>query len=78
MQCESVKGEPIIDGEDDLHLSEYFTFPSLHIMLGITNKLVEELEKVWKGFHQWPQYFNLVREDYFGKTYEVSFIFHHF
>jgi hypothetical protein len=41
-------------------------------MLGIVNKLCEELEKVWDGFDEWPNSLHLVRENYFGKTFEVS------
>ena len=73
-QCESVTYEPIIDGDGTTLISDLFFFPSLHILLGITNKLVQELEKRWPDFHIWPESLHLVREDYFGKTYEVSII----
>ena len=64
--------EPIVSGDDDMLVEEIFTFPSLHIMLGITNKLVQELEKRWDDFHTWPKSLHVVREDYFGKQYEVT------
>ena len=52
-------------------VSNWFTFPSLHIMLGVTNKLVKELEKRWPIFHEFAESLHIVWEDYFGKTYEV-------
>ena len=42
--CESMNAEPLLLRYSDAPVSECFTFPSLHIMLGITNKLVQELE----------------------------------
>ena len=71
--CESVTYEPLIAGDDSLLVSEVFTFSSLHIMLGVVNKLCDELEKRWDGFSTWTGSLNLVKEDYFSKTFEVSF-----
>jgi hypothetical protein len=43
-------------------------------MLGVVEFCVE-LEKVWPGFHEWPDTSHLVRENYFRKTFEVSTYF---
>ena len=47
-------------------------FPSLHVMLGVVNKLCDELEKVWPQFSTWPDSLHLCREQYFSKTFEVQ------
>ncbi len=70
--CESLINEPLLLGEDERLVEDCFTFRSLHGTLGLTNKLVQELEKVWKEFHLWPESLHIVREDYFGKQYEVK------
>ena len=71
-RCESVNAETLLSGADDILTAEFFTFPSLHIMLAITNKLVQELESQWSDFHLWPESLHIVREDYFGKCFEVG------
>ena len=72
--CGSVNNKPIVQGERLTLVRDLFTFPSLHIMLGITNKLVQELEKKWPDFHKFAESLYIVREDYFGKQYEVNIV----
>ena len=44
--CFSCKSEPIVSGDMDVELGHHFGFPALHVMLGVVNKLCDELQKV--------------------------------
>ena len=63
----------MIKGDADMELLQYFGYPSLHVMLGLVNKLCDDLAKVWEDFYKWPAGLHLVREQDFGKTYDVMF-----
>jgi hypothetical protein len=57
-------------GDEESATADLFGLPALHIMLGVV-KLCVELEKVWPGFHEWPDTLHLVRENYFRKTLKL-------
>ena len=59
--------------EEEREIWTKFCFPSLHVMLGVVNKLCDELKKKWSDFSTWPKALHLCREQYFSKTFEVSY-----
>ena len=44
--------------------------PELHLLLGQTNQLYDELNKVWSGSEEWLQSINVKKVDYHGGCFE--------
>jgi hypothetical protein len=65
---------PLFGGDQSKLTIEVICFPSLHVHMGIVNKLYKELELVWPDIVFWADSLSLVREAYFDKTFEVFFL----
>ena len=62
---------PIIDMEDDnTPLIHKVPPPELHLLLGPTNHLYNELSKVWPGTDAWLQSIHIKKTDYHGGCFE--------
>ena len=44
--------------------------PELHLLLGPTQHIIDELTKVWPGCDDWLRSLNVVRTEYFGGAFE--------
>jgi hypothetical protein len=64
--------EPLLIGNHDTSTAvlDIVPPPSLHIKLGIVNKLYAELLKLFPGLDQWPQDLYIIKESYHGQTFE--------
>ena len=62
---------PIIEVDDqDTPVVQVVPSPELHLLLGPTNLMIEELGKVWGECHAWLQSLHVTKEEYFGGNYE--------
>ena len=64
--------EPLLQGSHDLStpVLNIVPPPSLHIKLGIVNKLYSELQKLFPQLDQWPAALYIQQESYHGNTFE--------
>ena len=63
---------PLIPGEDEEFLLDLVPPPELHIMLGVVNKLLDELNTLWGNnrAYAWSHAKLICRENYHGGTLE--------
>ncbi len=60
--------QPLLHGDDTCKLLEVIPPPELHILLGVTNKIVDELNAAWRDnlACKWAYWSNIVRSNYHG------------
>ena len=70
-QFKNCVNEPLIDGEDHEFIIDIIYIPELHIHLGITNRLVRELNNRWESlegglypFYKWCRKMNIPYENH--------------
>lgn len=68
----SCTDKPLIEGDSDTTLLEAIPPPELHLMLGATNKIFEELDQQWgeNKAHKWAQHYNITKKDCHGSSYD--------
>ena len=67
---------PLIAGRDNQTILELLPPPELHLFLGVTNYLLENLAKKWSGLYEWlEKNLSVKAVDYHGKSFEACSIF---
>lgn len=70
MKYYSCINEPLITGDDGDRMLDLIPPPSLHLMLGVVNTLLDQLQKRWDQAYTWAANNNIVKKNYHGGTME--------